>query len=437
MYRFVCALFAVVVCAIPVAAQSVNLSEKSALGERATFAIDLELKGNLILALENGKQQIPLEAKAKHRLTERCVVVTDGLPSTNVRLYAEATASLSVASEKSNRSLSPERKLIIARHNSDGLFCFAPNGPLSRDELDLVSDHFNPQCLPGLLPGKAVNVGDTWPLGNDSVQAACRFDATIKTALTGKLTAVKDGNATFAVDGTAEGLENGAKVSITVTATGSFDIVAGHITSLTWKQKDEREQGPVNPASQLEATVTLKRENAATEPKELSDDAIAGLPEKNLPAQLTDLRFTDAKGRYQILHPRDWHVTGQTDKHLIMRLLDRGELVAQATVTVWNKMEPGQHLSSEDFKKAAAGAPGWTPGKTLLDRELPATSGRWLYQLSIEGKMEDVPVVQTFYLLAGAQGEQVAVTVAAKPDKIKTLGSRDLNLVNSIVFGKQ
>jgi hypothetical protein len=48
-----------------------------------------------------------------------------------------------------------------------------------------------------------------------------------------------------------------------------------------------------------------------------------------------------------------------------------------------------------------------------------------------------VPVVQTFYLLAGPQGDQVAVTVAAKPDKTKAIGSRDLNLVNAIDFGKK
>jgi hypothetical protein len=49
--------------------------------------------------------------------------------------------------------------------------------------------------------------------------------------------------------------------------------------------------------------------------------------------------------------------------------------------------------------------------------------------------MEGVAVVQSFYLLAGPEGEQIAVTVAAKPDKLKAIGSRDLDLVNSIEFG--
>ncbi len=437
MYRCACSMVCVLVSTISTAAQPINLTEKSPLGEQAQFVVELELKGNLIVALENGKQPIPIAAKASHRFAERCQAVIDGLPSTTIRLYSEAKASATIAAEKSERSLSSDRKLIAARRNADGLFCFAPNGPLTRDELDLVTDHFNPQCLPGLLPGKVVNIGDTWTLTDATVQTACHFDATIKASIVGKLASVKDGLATFNIDGTAEGLENGAKLALEITAHGSFDIATGHIVALTWKQKDEREQGAVNPASQVEASVTLKREKSNVEPKELSDNSLAGIPEGDLPARLTDLRLTDAKGRYQLMHSRDWHVTGQTDTHLIMRLLDRGELVAQATVTVWNKMEPGKHLAIEDFKKAVSAAPGWTLGKVLFDREMPATAGRWLYRLSIEGKMEDVPVVQTFYLLAGPQGDQLAVTVATKPDKLKAIGNRDMNLVNSIEFSKK
>lgn len=437
MIRYVIAFLAVSVPTIPALAQPVNLTEKTTLGERGTFAIDLDLKGNLIVAINNGKQSIPLEAKAKHRFTERTLAMSDGLPSTTARFYTEATASATLENDKSTRSLPADRKLIVAKRYPDGLVCFAPNGPLNRDELDLVSDHFNPQCLSGLLPGKVVNIGDTWSLTDIATQVACLFNATIKTTLSGKLTAVKDGVAMFTINGEAEGIENGAKVSLTVTATGTFDVTSGHIIGLTWKQKDDREQGAVNPASQVEATVTLKRETPAAEPKELSEESLSNIPIGNLSTRYTDIRYIDPKGRYQIVHPREWHITGQTDSHLVMRLLDRGEFIAQATVSVWSKMEPGKHFSADEFKKAVATAPGWTPVKTLMERELVAPVGRWHYQVMMEGKMEAVPVIQTFYLLAGPQGDQIAVTVAAKTDKAKAIGNRDLNLINAIEFGKK
>ncbi|HSQ56463.1 MAG TPA: hypothetical protein VLM40_12040, partial [Gemmata sp.] len=376
-------------------------------------------------------------AKARHIFSERVLTVADGLVYASARHYTEAAASAIVGHDRTGRALSAERRLIVARRTPDGLVCFSPAGTLTRDELDLVTEHFNPQCLACLLPGKVVNVGETWTIAASAAEAACLFDVIVKSQLTGKLTTLKDGIASFTVDGTAEGIENGAKTTVTVNATGSFDIAAARITELKWKQKDEREQGPASPASKVEATILLKREALAELPMELSDDAMAKLPQGNIPARLLDIRYADPQGRYSIVHPRDWHVTGQTDAHLVLRLVDRGEFVAQATVSAWRKMEPGKHTSADDFKKALVDLPGWKSERVLAEGELPAGEGRWLFRLSAEGKIDSQPVVQTFYLLAGPRGDQVAVTIAVTPEKFKALGTRDAELVRAIVFGKQ
>jgi hypothetical protein len=305
---------------------------------------------------------------------------------------------------------------------------------VTRDELDLVSEHFNPQCLAGLLPGKAVNVGDTWAVTPAAAQAAGQFDGLIKHTLTGKLTAVADGKATFTIEGTAEGIEHGAKVTLTITATGTFDLAAKSIVALSWKQKDDREQGPVAPASQVEATVALKRQPLAEAPKELADAALVNVPKTEIPAAMTFLRHTDPKGNYSLVYPRDWHITGQTDQHLILRLLEKGEFIAQATVVTWKKEAAGKHTSPDDFKKAVSSAPGWTATRVLEDTETTAPDGRWLYRIVAEGKMEDLPVVQSFHLLAGPQGDQTALTFAMKPEKVKAVGTRDRELVQAIVF---
>jgi hypothetical protein len=282
-----------------------------------------------------------------------------------------------------------------------------------------------------------VTVGDTWTVGDNACQAACLFDGVLKNGLAGKLTALKDGVATFTIEGTAEGIEKGAKVTLTVTATGTFDAATGRVVALAWKQKDDREAGAVNPASQVEVTVALKREPLTAEVKELSDEAVAKLPGAEGSAKFSALRHADPKGRYHLTHARDWYVTGQTDTHLVLRLVEKGEFVAQATVTVWRKVEAGKHTPADEFKKAVADAPGWAAGKTLTEGELPAGDGRWLYRLAQEGKIDGQPAVQTVYLLAGPQGDQVAVTVVVKPEQLKAVGPRDAELVKAIEFGKK
>jgi hypothetical protein len=303
---------------------------------------------------------------------------------------------------------------------------------LSREELDLVAEHFDPHCLAGLLPGKVVNVGDTWAVGNAATHAACLFDSLTKNALNGKLMTAADGIAVFTVAGAAEGIENGAKVSLKIEATGKFHIATGRVTEIVWRQTDEREQGAASPASKLEATVVLKREMLADAPKELSG-AVADEP----PARLAMLRFADPKGRYRFEYPREWHITGQTDDHLILRLLDRGELVAQATVTAWKKAEAGTHATVEEFKKAVGDSPGWVPTRILEEGELAVDAGRWLYRMVAEGKIDEQIAVQSFHMLAGPQGDQVAVTFALRPEKAKALANRDVNLVKAIGFGKE
>lgn len=416
------------------AAQPVPLAEAPAAGDAFRYTLELDLAGKLIVVNGDAKEGVKLEAKARHAFAERTLAAADGLPARSARHYDEAVASVVVDGEKMGRALPDDRRLIVALRTGEGPFCFAPAGPLTRDELDLVTEHFNPQCLAGLLPGKPVNVGDTWPLAPAAVQAACLFDGLVKHTLTGKLTAAADGKATFAIEGTAEGIENGARVALAVTATGTFDLAAKRVVALAWKQTDDREQGPVSPASRVEVTVALKREPLAEAPKELADAALAAVPKGEVPAALTLLRHDEPKGRYALTYPRDWHVTGQTEQHLILRLLDKGEFVAQATVMPWAKADPGKHTSADDFKRAANATPGWAAARVLEDVETTDAQRRWVYRLVAEGKSEGVDAVHSFHLVAGPTGHQAAVMCAMKPEKAKALGTRDRDLVNALAL---
>ena len=434
MVRRTAATLVALLALAPLARAQVHLAETPAAGDCFRYSVELELAGKMIVTQEGNKETIRLEAKARHAFSERTLAAADGLPARSARHYEDAVASAVVDVEKVNRALPDDRRLVVTLRSSEGTFCFSSAGPLTRDELDLVTEHFNPQCLAGLLPGKAVNVGDTWTVAPAAAQAAGQFDGLIKNSLTGKLTAAADGKATFTVEGTAEGIEHGAKVTLTVAATGTFDLTAKRVVALTWKQKDDREQGPVAPASQVDATVVLKRQSLAEAPKELSDAALATVPKGDVPAALTLLRHADPKGRYSLVYPRDWHVTGQTDQHLIFRLLDKGEFIAQATVVAWKKADAGKHTPADEFKKAVGAAPGWTATRVLEDAETTSPDGRWLYRIVAEGKMDELPVVQSFNLLAGAQGDQAAVTFAMKPEKVKAVGTRDRELVQAIAF---
>ena len=431
------ALAIAIACLSPciASAQTANLVETPKIGDISRYAIDLTLTGNLIVTGPMGRHPIPLEAKAKHRFVERTITIA-GIPVLSARYYDAASASSVAGGEKMDRLLASDRRLIIARQSEDALTCFAPAGSLSRDELELVSEHFNPHCLAGLLPGKAVPIGDTWAIGPVTARSACSFDSLIKTGLTGKLLGVEGGIASFGIEGSAEGLELGAKVIATVVATGKFDLATSRITEVSWKQTDDREAGPVSPASHAEVVLTLKREVLDKPIAELSDTAIATIPAANPPASITALHHIDPKGRYKLIYPRSWHITGQSDAHLILRLLEGGNGIAQATITPWVKAEAGKHASKDEFKKSLAEVAGWVPTKIVEEAEVPLDGGRWLYRVAVEGKAGESAVLQTFHLLAGPKGDQVAVTFSMARDQAERVGQRDLELVKAIELSK-
>ena len=138
------------------------------------------------------------------------------------------------------------QKLFVAQWQDDQPLAYSPSGALFRSELELCSEHFDTLHLVALLPGKEVNVGDTWKIANASVQALCHFEGLTEQTLVGKLERVEGGKAIVSVKGTAQGIELGALVKLTIDAVCDFDLEAKRLVKVTWKQKDDRDQGPVS-----------------------------------------------------------------------------------------------------------------------------------------------------------------------------------------------
>ena len=407
-------------------------------GECFRIEIETTVNGNLKVTRNDKPTVIPLAVKNHHILLEKILSEDKNGVRKVARHYVTAESAGTIGGDKTERALSTHRRLMVAQRTADSLLCYSPAGPMTRPELEVAAEHFDTLQLTGILPGKQAAVGDSWKLSNVTAQALCLFEGLIAHELTGKLTEVRDGHALIAIEGKASGIEAGALVNLTITATARFDLLKDRLVSLEWKQKDTRDQGPASPASEVETTTTLKRTLLDEEPKELSTTALVSVPsEDDPPALLKQLAHRDPQGRYSFLYSREWHIVGQTETHLVLRLLDRGDFVAQATVTPYLKAEPGKHISSDEFRMVVSESPGWQMDELVDAAEVPTDDGRWSYRVTARGSMDGVPVVQSFYVLAAPSGEQVVVTFTMKPSHAAKIGTRDVALVNAIMFPKK
>jgi hypothetical protein len=114
--------------------------------------------------------------------------------------------------------------------------------------------------------------------------------------------------------------------------------------------------------------------------------------------------------------------------------MERGDFVAQATLSPWTKAEKGKHLTPQEFRQAMNETPGWDPQQELQAGEVPAEGGRWVYRISALGELDGAKVMQNFYLIAGPEGEQVVVVFTMTPKQADRLGTRDLSLVANLDF---
>ncbi|MGF1583270.1 MAG: hypothetical protein ACFCD0_28455 [Gemmataceae bacterium] len=416
-------------------AQAYLLAESVRADQYHHYQIRMELDGKLTIQQDDEKKELKQQAQANHEFAER--VLETGKHNVLVktaRYYQNASATIQVRTMKATRTLRPEHRLLVAQRTKDGLVTFSPKGPLTHAELD-VTKHFDTHGISGLLPGRKVSIGDTWKLHNAVVQSLCYFDGLTKQGLTCKLTGVRGDVATVAVEGPASGIVNGAAVNLKIDATYAFSMTEKGITSITWTQNDQRDPGPVSPSLEAIVKVSVQRRSVDA-PVQLSDIALVPVPRsEELPERLTNLEYVDLNKRFRFYPSREWIIVARTKQHLVMRILDRGAFVAQATIASWPKAKPGEHTSPEDFQTAMQEMHGWEPEETDKGEELKAQDGYYIYRLSATGKLYDLNALQYFYLVTGPEGDQLVVSFTMPPADAQKLGAKDYDFVRSIRFG--
>ena len=141
----------------------------------ACFPIQIEVGGhNLVRSQQskpdekatNGEQTLPISVAAKlaydeKRLATGAADAPAGTPLA-IRYYDQAEAVIKVNETGRSPRLSDDRRVIVLERGQQRPLAYCPDGPLSREQFDLidaVGDSFN---VDGLLPKQPVAEGQSW-----------------------------------------------------------------------------------------------------------------------------------------------------------------------------------------------------------------------------------------------------------------------------------
>ncbi len=415
-------------------AQSVDLSEAPLADRCFRIELTLALKGKITVQQQGETASFPHEAQARHIFLERVMHAAGGAIDKAARHYQKAEAAITFNKQTSRRTLRPERASMVAYRRKDQLLVYSPKGILSREEKELT-EHFDSLSVAALVPGKTVKLGESWRLATPVALALCDLDGLTAHDLTCKLEEIKGDVATVGIAGTVSGIAQGAQVKVLVDAHYEFDRKESRVVAVTWQQSEQRQQGPISPAMSADVTIRLKR-RAIAEPVELSEFAL--VPSQAEPtAELLNLQHSDRKGRYELHFGRDWHVvSAESSPQLVLRLMDRGDFIAQATISPWKRSDPKAVVSLEQFYELMKTTPGWQEEEVLEKNELKQPRGHAVYRVTASGTLNEVKAVQSFYLVVSPQGEQLIVSFAVVPSQVQRLETRNLELVRGIGFAK-
>jgi hypothetical protein len=421
-------------------AQTVDLTEAPLVDNFYRVTLDMKLKGKTKVQQEGKILEHDLAAEAQHQFLEKILEAKtlEGsgiLVEKTARIYKEGRAVITFNNKPTERTFRPDRTFLVTERKDQTTLTYCPEGSLTREELELT-EHFNTLALTGLLPGKKVNVGDSWKVHKEVAQVLSSLEGLVNHDLTCKLEKVQGKIAHISLVGTIDGIDLGVAVKVLIKDSFyQFDLESQRLTALTWKQSEERGQGPASPALSADVSITVTR-STMEEPPELNRIIIgAKVPTGKVPAEMTNVVCAEPAKRFEAQHGRDWIMTSQGDKHTVLRLMKRGAFVAQVTLTPWPKLNPGDTVPFDTFLGEIKKTPTWEEEKEIgQDPKVDVPHGHKAYRYAASGKLDGQDAVQYFYMVAGPQGDHLIVTFTMDPKQVNELGIRDLDLVRSITF---
>ena len=416
-------------------ADRATLREEARPGDSTRATVELKAEGMFKPASLPGTPEpkpLALKVGTKVEFAERVAAVDDrGQPVRSIRQVDRAAAAINGEVRPYNSALRAELATLVADRREGSVAIASPGGPLTRSELELVQGPGDPLALPMLLPSRPVGVGDRWDVGDLAARNLSGYDALATNALEATLEALDDASARVRLLGSIRGAALGGEGTMACDGSFTFDRKANRVDKLTFRRAETRRAGPVEAGLDVKSVLNVTRAPAApTRP--LDDDAFV---DKALGASRGNelLLFVAPDGKYTLLHDREWHLYWDDNRQVILKRLDRGEMVAQCNLSAGPNAGKGRHQDLEQFrddlKKALGGRFVHFVGQGEVDG---AAAGGFRYKVTVQGRQGDSGVLWHYYLIANPDGDQLIATFTLGLAQQAQFADQDLRLIGSM-----
>jgi hypothetical protein len=409
------------------------LSAQHRPGELTRVQIALQVGGDLKLVDSQGKSsELPMSVVANLAYDEAILAVApDGKPSRSARYYDDVRAVIKIAQGGERPVLDASRRMIVAERKPDEtaqLYC--PTSPLLREELDLIDVPGGSLVIDDLLPSEPVAKGESWKIGDKTLAALLSLDAVSWCDASGILGDITDGVADIAVGGTLNAAVAGIGTEIELKVKIKFDTKSRQIRQFAMLVKENRAVGHIGPGLDTVAKVIM---NIGPIPhsQHLTAAALETLP-KETPAEVLALGYEPRGGQYRMQYDRRWFVTEDEAKLTVLRLVDRGELVAQCNISPLPKLEKPVPLA--EYQRDVERTLGKSFGKFVSAGQTINEAGYAVFRVVVHGEVSGMPIEWIYYLVQDRTGRRVSLAFTLEQNLAERFAETDRDLVATLTL---
>jgi hypothetical protein len=394
----------------------------------------LEVEGKLKVNPDGKEvQHVPITAKAELEYVER--VLSAGKSWEQVRLtrhYNKAEAKIRLRENELPNALRDERRMIVLDGRTAEAVLFSPLGPLTREELELIEVQGSALPLAALMPQAPLKIAGSWNLENPVVARLLGLEAVSDQKIVCTLQSVEKDLAIVSLEGTVAGAVGGVSSDLELKGKLNFDLKQRAVTWLTLAIKETRAIGHAQPG--FEVLTRLRMVAAPCAAAEVvADTALANLP-TDAPEGQALIDLTADRAGWQAVHDRRWRVMVERHDATILRMVDRGDLIAQCNISPLPAFKKGEHLTLEGFQNDVKQALGKNFGQVIEAAQEAGEDGIVIQRVTVSGTAGELPIQWTYYHLTDDKGHRASLVFTIEGNLVERFAQIDRELISGFRF---
>ena len=411
-------------------AEKYTLSGQPKAGDTFRVEADLQVGGQLLISRDGDVAKLPMSVVAQIRYEERWLDVPTGRHTAcrSARFYEQAQAVIKIDKGGIKSTLRDNRRQMVVEAAGERTTMFSPQGPLRRDELDLIDVLGTSLVVPALLPIRPVALGQTWKPSGAILAQLLRLDAISHSDVECVLGKVTDQLATIAMAGSVHGAAEGVATEIELKAGYRFDRRRQRIVAVELAVKEKRSIGHVGPGLDVVAKLKM-RIHPVSAAKHLKETAALKSMRDTPRIRLV---HQSKRGGFRMTCDRRWYMTSDEPHLTVFRLIDRGELVAQCQISPLATQSSERPFTLTHFQNDIRFSLGKRFGQFVQAGQWQDEQGHQIFRVVAQGTVEELPIQWRYYLVVGDDGRRLALSFTVEEDLVDRLGDSDRKLVDSV-----